>query len=419
MAMLKIAVVGGGASGMMAAIAAARKGAAVTLYEQNDRVGKKLLATGNGKCNFSNRRLSSDCYYGKDIKSVQAVLRRFDTQAAISFFEGAGMLVKEKNGGLYPVSEQASTVLDILRAQLMANGVTVLTQKRVKGLLQDRKTGGFFVETEDGKGVFDRVILACGSKAAPRTGSDGSGYLLAQSMGHTLVPVVPALVQLKCSENYLKAVSGVRQEAEVSLFAAGKCAGRERGELQLTDYGVSGIVIFQLSRIASYGLLQKKEIMVYIDFLPDMPQENYRQFTEGRKRAMQNAKTVEEFFTGMLNKKLMLLFIRLAGLKGQEAYCDAPKEKIDKVFALVKRFPLTVSGCNSFENAQVCAGGVPFREVSENLESLSAKGLYLAGELLDVDGKCGGYNLQWAWASGYIAGDSAAHREESVCTGAL
>ncbi|MGN1148569.1 MAG: NAD(P)/FAD-dependent oxidoreductase, partial [Lachnospiraceae bacterium] len=200
----------------------------------------------------------------------------------------------------------------------------------------------------------------------------------------------------------------VRLDAKVTLAMEGKETVCERGELQFTDYGISGIVVFQFSRLAAYELLHKKMPKVYIDCLPDFSGEEYRLFADQRKRDRQAAETVEEFFTGMVNKKLLLLFLKLADLKPGDAYRGADKGKIDKVFALCKSFPLTISGCNSFDAAQVCAGGIPLREVSANLESLFVRGLYLAGELLDVDGKCGGYNLQWAWASGYVAGKNAA-----------
>lgn len=404
---MKIAVIGGGASGMMAAITAAGEGAEVFLYEGNDRVGKKLLSTGNGRCNFSNRNLTIDNYYCQDKEHLQDVLSRFDTNASVAFFEKAGMLIKDRDGYLYPASGQASTVLDILRMQLKEKRVHVLTDSKVTGLKRE-KNGQIMVETAERKAAFDRVILSCGSKAAPKTGSDGSGYRLAQSMGHTLVPVVPALVQLKCNEEYLKSIAGVRLDARITLSMERGEEGCERGELQFTDYGISGIVVFQLSRLAAYELFYKKKPKVYIDCLPDFTQEEYELFMEQRKSDRQAAETVEEFFTGMVNKKLLLLFLKLADLKPGEPYRKADKRKIDKVFALCKSFPLTISGYNSFDNAQVCAGGVPLREVSADLESLYVKGLYLVGELLDVDGKCGGYNLQWAWASGYVAGKNAA-----------
>ena len=404
---MQVAVIGGGASGMMAAISAAGAGAKVTLYERNDRVGKKLLSTGNGKCNFSNRQLSTDYYYVKEPDKLAHILNEFGTERVMEFFEAAGMVVKEKNGGLYPFSEQASTVLDILRWQLKRKDVLVKTDAFVTAI--DRtKEHKFAVHTATDTQIFDRVILSCGGKAAPKTGSDGNGYGLAQSLGHSLVPVVPALVQVKCREDFLKAVTGVRQEACVTLLSDGMQLAKERGELQLTDYGISGIVTFQLSRLAAYALQEKKQVTVLLDFFPDYTADHYDTFVRKRKANADPNIFLEEFFTGMLNKKLMLLLIRLAGMSAGETYGQAEQKGIDRVFALCRALSLTVSGVNSFEQAQVCAGGVPLSEISETMESRLVKGLYLTGELLDVDGKCGGYNLQWAWSSGYIAGMHAA-----------
>ena len=407
---MKIAVIGGGASGMMAAIAAAEEGASVFLYERNDRVGKKILSTGNGKCNFSNRTLTDYCYYGSEPQKRREVLEFFDSEQTVAFFRKAGMLIKDKEGYLYPASEQASTVLDILRIQLNEKGVHVLTERMVTAIERQKSRKGFLVHTDGESARYDKVILSCGGKAAPKTGSDGNGYRLAQSLGHSIIPAVPALVQLRCKEDWLKSVAGVRQDAEAVLYLNGKEVGRERGELQLTEYGISGILIFQLSRLASYGLLQKKRVTVDIDFLPDFTMSRYNEFVRERMQQKKSHKTVEEFFTGMLNKKLMLLFIRLAGLKVGDSCDEADSSKMEKVFALCRKLSLTVMATNSFEQAQVCAGGVPLKEVSSDLESLVAEGLFLTGELLDVDGKCGGYNLQWAWASGYLAGKRAAEK---------
>lgn len=408
MARKNIAVIGGGAAGMMAAITAADAGANVTLYERNDRVGKKILSTGNGKCNFANRQLSSDAYFGGDRELISHVLNRLDVNGVVSFFEKAGMMVKDKNGYLYPASEQASTVLDILRMQLKAYGVKILCEQKVTKILPDISSDTIVIKTLEKETQYDRVVLACGGSAAPKTGSDGNGCMLAKELGHRIIPIVPALVQLRCKEDYLKAVAGVRADAKISLVVDGKIKVSESGELQLTDYGISGIVVFQLSRIAAYALQQKKKVDAYIDLLPDFTEEAYKEFVKQRKNCLSPKQTVEEFFTGMLNKKLMLLFIKLAGLKPTENIKQADKEKIDKVFAFCKHFPLTVNGTNSFDNAQVSAGGVALTEVTERLESKLHKGVFLAGEILDVDGKCGGYNLQWAWSSGYVAGKHAA-----------
>lgn len=405
----KIAVIGGGASGMMAAITAARQGSAVTIYERNDRVGKKILATGNGKCNFSNRVMEESFFYAEDKTKLSGVLQAFSSSDTEKFFSELGMMIREKDGYLYPASEQASTVLDILRMEINRLGIRVLTEAKVKKIGVINKNC-FLVISEKQEEIYDVVILTCGSKASPKTGSDGSGYLLAKGLGHQVSEVVPALVQLKTREN-LKAVSGVRAKARVKLFIDGKEKAAESGEVQFTDTGISGIVVFQFSRLAAYALKNGQRGEVTMDFLPDFGETEYRKFTRERIEALQD-KTVEQFFTGMLNKKLMLYFIKEASLNPDMPVSGADPEKLYRVFSLCRRFSLTVTGTNSFDNAQVCAGGVPLEEVTEKMESRIHPGLFFAGELLDVDGKCGGYNLQWAWSSGYVAGKHAAETSD-------
>ncbi len=407
--MRTIGVIGGGAAGMMAAVSAAGQGARVTIMEANDRMGKKLLSTGNGKCNLGNEKLDPGEYYTREPEFLEKCLRRFSVCDTVNFFQKTGLLIKSKNGYLYPASEQASSVLDVLRFEAAAAGIEVVTGCRVERIARDERTGGIRVQGGGKSFVFDRVILAAGGRAAPRTGSDGSGYLLAGQLGHSLIPTVPALVQLKCREAFFKSISGVRAEAQLQLTEAGKGTVRERGELQLTEYGISGIPVFQISRQVNYRLLREREVEIAIDFLPDYTPENYERLCAGRL-LLQGQRTVEEFFTGMLNKKLMQLFVRLAGLKPTEDAETADRERIRQVFALCRRFVVHVTGHNGYDNAQVCAGGVPLAEVTEDLESVKAPGVYFAGEILDVDGRCGGYNLQWAWSSGYIAGTAAADK---------
>lgn len=407
--MRTIGVIGGGAAGMMAAIAAAGQGARVTILEANDRLGRKILSTGNGKCNLGNEHLDLKEYYTGEPAFVEKCLRRFSTDDMVLFFHKSGLLVKSKNGYLYPASEQASSVLDVLRFEVAAAGIEVVTGCRVERIERDERAVSLRVLGGGKNFVFDRVILAAGGRAVPKTGSDGSGYLLAKRLGHNLVPTVPALVQLRCRENFFKSIAGVRTEAELSLMEVGECRSKERGELQLTEYGISGIPVFQISRQVNYRLLRESEVEIVIDFLPDFTTEAYERLYISRL-LLQGERTVEEFFTGMLNKKLMQLFVRLAGLKPTEDIETADREKIKKVFALCRRFVVHVTGHNGYDNAQVCAGGIPLAEVTENLESVKAPGVYFAGEILDVDGRCGGYNLQWAWSSGYIAGTAAADK---------
>lgn len=405
---MKVAVIGAGAAGIVAAIEASKKGADVTLYEGNDRIGKKILATGNGKCNLSNMYMELSCFHSVDEQKLAGCLERFGVNDTIAYFESMGLMIKNKNGYLYPASEQAAVVLDVLRIAVAGMGIQVKTQAKVKQVRVSKSKRGansFQVICENDTAYFDKVILACGSKAAPKTGSDGSGYDLAKSLGHSIVPVVPSLVQLKCSDAFCKSLAGIRSEAGVHIFENGKYLCSENGEVQLTDYGISGIPVFQLSAQVNRRLMDKKhgEITAVIDFLPGISGKDWAMMQKDRMKK-RSGLTVEEFFTGMLNKKLMLLFIKLAGLNPSAKADSVSEKQLSKVFGYCKELCFHVVGNNGFDNAQVCAGGVDLRELTEDLESKIVPGLFFAGELLDVDGRCGGYNLQWAWTSGWIAG---------------
>lgn len=409
---MQIGIIGGGAAGMMAAITAAGQGAEVTILERGERMGKKLLMTGNGKCNLGNLDLDMDHYYGSNRKWIEDALKKFDTEDTVRFFRGIGLLLKNKNGYLYPACEQASVVLDVLRNELKTLGVALITDCKINKIEKDKSSGQIILY--DGTNgnrsfVFDRVIFACGSKAAPKTGSDGSGYKLAKQLGHSIVPTVPALVQLRCNEDYLKAVAGVRAEGKICVYQDGACVATETGEIQFTDYGISGIPVFQVSRVVNYILREQSQVKVVINLMPDYDEESFEQFIASRK-LLQTDRTVEEFFTGMLNKKLMTLFAKMSGLKSNVLAEQADKEAVKQVYELCRQWKLHVISSNPYENAQVCAGGVDTAEVSAKMESKLVSGVYFAGEILDVDGKCGGYNLQWAWCSGYLAGMAATER---------
>lgn len=411
---IQIGIIGGGASGMMAAISAAQEGALITILEGGERLGKKLLATGNGKCNLGNEILDVTTYCGGDEKWIHHCLSAFGTKDTIDFFRQLGVLIRSNRGYLYPLAEQAAVVLDALRTRIRVLDIRVVQQCKVR-TIEKKKDGKFLVASEGASYQFDRVILACGGMAAPKTGSDGSGYELARMLGHRIVPVVPALVQLRCRDSFFKEIAGVRCDALIQVSEnKNNFFATERGELQITDYGISGIPVFQLSRKVNYVLREnrkKKDFCVeaVIDFLPDYPQDNGKALIRDRLQKMSGC-TVEEFFNGILNKKLMHLFIKLGGLKRDAFIRDVPTESIDRIFSMCRQFTVHINGSNSFENAQTCAGGVDLCEVTEHMESKICEGLYFAGELLDVDGRCGGYNLQWAWTSGYLAGTDAARK---------
>lgn len=408
MSEITIGIIGGGAAGMMAAITAARQGAAVTVLEGNARLGKKLLSTGNGKCNLGNRKLDVTEYCCREPERLGVFLNQFGTDEVISFFQGLGVVLKEKNGYLYPACEQASTVQDALRYEMRELGVRQITDCKISSVERNGQTGKIQVSGSGGSFVFDRVIVACGGKAAPKTGSDGSGFGLAEQLGHSVTPPVPALVPIRCREDYLKSVAGVRAEAQISVYSGSDCVAVERGELQITDYGLSGIPVFQVSREINYILYNRKEVEIQVDFLPDYSPAAYEQLRISRSLLLQDGRTVEEYFTGMLHKKLMMLFIRLAGLKPGDSIREADQELVKKVYGFCRQWRLHVAGSHSYDNAQVCAGGVPLAEVTDQMESTKTPGVYFAGEILDVDGRCGGYNLHWAWCSGYLAAMAAA-----------
>lgn len=416
--MNRILVVGGGASGLTAAIFAARNGNKVKILEHKDRVGKKILMTGNGRCNLTNMSDFHGKYYSSDeesLKKIYDTLVRFDAKDTRAFFEDMGLYTKEKrDGGVYPVSEQAAVVLDTLRDACEKLGVQTITGCEVQSI-RPKKNGGA-VEAmrvrEDGKKEqlelpYDKLILAAGGKAAPVSGSDGSGFQLARGIGHRIIKPLPALVQLRCEGNFFKAVAGVRAQAGLTLYIDGKQAACEEGELQLTDYGISGIPVFQFSRMAARALDDKRTCEADINFLTYVAQKD-RDFFVRKNADVQSYgyKTVEGLLSGMVHKKLAATICRKnkigAGTRVSEAGEKAVRRCIYELFS----FRVRIISTNSFENAQVCSGGVPLCEVNNDFASKLCKDVYIVGELLDCDGICGGYNLQWAWATGAIAGRS-------------
>ena len=405
---MKIGIVGGGASGMTAAIAAARQGAQVTILERNDRIGKKILATGNGKCNLYNLDFQTEYYRSEDPECVRTIFKKDAVRQTRLFFEQIGLMIKSKNGYLYPECEQASAVLDVLRHELTHLGVKVVCDEDVVAL--DKRNSGFLLQTKSGSRYpFDRVILSCGTSAGLKKGTKTSlPQLVAVKYGLDYVKQVPALVQLRCEESFCKALSGVRCQAAITLHV-GTDTYSEEGELQLTDYGISGIPVFQLSRFAAYGLLREQKLPVEIDFLPSFKEKEWKELLEERRRTLYY-KSMEDFLIGTVHKKVALALLKQCGISPSETAGRVADFEFAKLSRMMKHFPMTVVGTNPVENAQVLAGGIKLTEVSENMELLKCKGVYLTGELLDADGRCGGYNLQWAWSTGMTAGMAAGNR---------
>ena len=408
--MRTVAVIGGGASGMMAAVTAASEGARVILLEHKDRIGKKILSTGNGRCNFTNIHQEPICYHSEDPLFPWEVVEKFNAQAVISFFLQLGVYSKNRNGYIYPNSDQASAVLDAFRMELDRLKVEIRTGVECREIRPGKK--GFTILTDQEPVRADRVILCAGSKAAPTTGSDGSGYDLAKKLGHRILPVLPALTALKCEEKFFKSIAGVRANGSVSIWSGGECIAKDTGEIQLTDYGISGIPVFQVSRYASKLLYEKKETDAVLDFMPDFTKTQTDAFLRARAKTRPD-KSAEMFLIGLFHKKLCDLWIRLSEIPRQRKAGELTEDEIARLTGLIKEFRVRVRETNPYDKAQVCCGGVDTREVNpETLESVYVPGVYFAGEILDVDGMCGGYNLTFAWASGYVAGKAASGADQ-------
>jgi predicted Rossmann fold flavoprotein len=400
---MKIAVIGGGASGLTAAIAAARNGAEVTICEKLNRVGKKILATGNGRCNYTNMNLSKECYHSNNLNFVDEVMKFFNLDKTLVFFEDLGILpYVDESGKVYPNSLQASSVLDVLRYELKRHKVKEVTDFNVTAL---RKSKDKFSIIGNDTITADRVILATGGKASPQLGSNGKGYELAKSLGHEIIEPFPALVQLKLSGKYFKRIAGIKFDGIVKAYAGDRLIREEEGEILFTDYGISGPPILQVSRKVIEELNKKNKPFLNIDMFPGYSKLKLYDILQDRFRRI-NYKTIEESMIGFINKKLIPVVFYEAGFEDLNKICGKlNKKEIYKIIDILKEWKFEVIGHNSWQQAQSTAGGIKLSEVNpKTLESLKVKGLYFAGEILDVDGDCGGFNLQWAWSSGYTAG---------------
>lgn len=406
---LVVAVIGGGAAGLTAAISARYKGAMVKILERMDRVGKKILATGNGRCNLSNTSLDIANYYGTNPKFASAVLKQFNFEKTIDFFDKLGITCKvEEEGKVFPVSEQASSVLDVLRHELETIGVEIKCESEVKNITG--RKGNFTLHLSDGGKVnANRVIIATGGKAASSLGSNGSGYVLAEKLGHRIVDPFPSLVQLRLRAPYLKHIKGIKFIGKAEVLIEGKSLVSAEGEILFTDYGISGPPIFSLSRTVGELLRMGNKVMLKVCLVNDKSREQLEAYISDRLRK-QSHKTLAFSFVGYINKRLVPVLLREAGIEdvNRPSAQVTAKERYN-IVSILQDWQFEVIGTNPWQSAQVTAGGVDVGDIKqETLESKLVAGLYFAGEIIDIDGACGGYNLQWAWSSGFVAGESAA-----------
>lgn len=421
----RIAIIGGGAAGLMAAISAARVWQAnsaggaddgpipVMIIEKLDRVGKKLLTTGNGRCNLSNTSLTLNHYHGRNPEFASHVLEHFPVSQTLDLFRQLGLLCRAEGDRLYPYSLQASAVLDILRIALKRLGVGILTDQTVISLTHADRNTGYLIRLSSGQQVFaGQVIVATGGLAAPGLGCDGSGYALMAAFGHRRTAVFPALVQIRTETSLVRGLAGIKFDGTATIKSGAKKLKKATGEILLTEYGLSGPPMLDLSRSVAEMLNDKPDqsVDIVLDLLPEMSFHNLTSWLAERRDSAPELE-LSDYLTGLLNKKLgqailkQYLGLRLTLAAPVTLLTD---RDLPQIASLLKSLAIRAVGTRDWTQAQVTAGGLETGDfLPDTLESRHSSGLYAAGEILDIDGDCGGYNLQWAWSSGQAAGRSA------------
>ena len=396
-----VVIIGAGASGMMAALSALEAGdKKVILLERQQRPGRKLLATGNGRCNLTNTGAKPENYHGAQEDFPAPVLKRFGPKETLDFFHSLGLLTVEEYGGrVYPLSDHANSVADVLRFALQQRGAELRCS--CPALSLERRDKGYAVVTEAGAVMADYVIVACGGAAGAKLGGVMDGYKLLKPLGHKAGPLYPALVQILSDSPYPRSLKGVRADGRAELFKNGELLASSQGEIQFTDTGISGPAAFDLSRCVAQG---GEGLELRLDLLKDYELSYVLCLLEARRRDLPQIQS-GEIFTGMLHNRLGRMIVKYAGLPGELPLSQLSGQQLKACACAAKDFRLNVTGTLGFDQAQVTAGGIKTGGFDPNtLESWFMPRLFVCGELLDVDGDCGGYNLQWAWSSGYVAG---------------
>ena len=394
-----IGIIGGGASGMAAALAASEnKNTRVILMERQARVGRKLLATGNGRCNLSNLHAAERGYHGELASFADFALEVFGPEQTLAWFESLGLFtVVEDSGRVYPYSDQANSVVDVLRFALERENIT---QKLGFEVEKVKKTAeGFRVESKEETVLCDKLIIACGGLAGTKLGGTMSGYKLLRSFGHKCTKLRPTLVQLKSGWHGISALKGVRANCHAAIYHHDQLFAQSTGEIQFTEYGISGPVIFEISR----DVCQEKGSWVCkLDLLPHIGGETLKAELLRRKETTLPA---SELLTGILHNRLGRVVTQMVGISQNKDIADLSDYEVEEMVRQVKSMEVSLTEPLGMDSAQVTAGGILTKDFDEKtMESRLVPGLYACGEVLDIDGDCGGYNLQWAWSSGYLAG---------------
>ncbi len=396
----KIAIIGGGASGMVCALIASGSGCDVTLIEKNKKIGRKILATGNGRCNITNEDVSEKNYHGHHLSTVQYALKQFGKHEVRKFFADLGLdLIAIEDGRMFPMSLQSASVVVFLEDALRANGVTIMTEVTVRSV--HKKSDKFFIQSEQKEFSFDKVVIATGSMAMPSLGSSEDGYSFAQHFGHRIYPRFPSLVQLVSDDSLLKKVSGVKIDASLRALVDKQIEQEIRGDLLFTDYGLSGLAILDISRSIAKGVLQHKQTEIMIDLLPDISLQALKKLLQKKNQKFSH-KSPTLWLNGILHQKLIIMILAKTNLLNAQ---NLHTKQLHTLAYIIKNLSIPIVDTRGAKGAEVMAGGVDCSEVDcKTFMSKRQSGLYFTGEILDIDGDRGGYNLHFAWASGYLAG---------------
>ncbi len=395
-----VAIIGAGASGLIASIVASQKGAKVTLYEKSNKIARKVLASGNGRCNITNRNLSPKNYHTQEPSFVKYALNHFDGHRTKKFFESMGLYLREeRDGKLFPQSLQASSVVNFLRLQAQKSGVEIKTEDEVKEI--EKVDGGFLVVSTKGRSKYQKVLIATGSTSMSHLGGCDDGLVLAKSLGHTIVDLYSSLVQLVTKEQIFAKANGVKIDADLELFIDGESVQRASGDLLFREYGLSGSAILRISQKASYALLHSKRVVLKADLVPNIELDKLKEML------IKSSKTggkPKEWLNGIFHRKLIDPLLSYANIKDK-----LNRKEINRLCFSAKGVEFTIVSTKGKKSAEVMGGGVSCDEIDpKSMESNIVQGLYFSGEVMDVVGDIGGYNLQWAWSSGYLVGEELA-----------
>lgn len=403
---IDVVVIGGGASGLVAAIYAARNGKKVTILEKNNTCGKKILVTGNGRCNYFNEDQNLIHYRSQNNELIKDIITENNLNEVLNFFKNLGIEPKIKNGYYYPYSNQAVSIQNALLIELKLLNIRVKTDATVYEVKKNIDNT-FLTITNQGNFVSNNVIIATGTKASQKDDFSNIGLKTAEKFGLKMISFLPALVQLKGNEKYFKEWNGIRADVKVTLYEEDKFIAEEIGEIQLTDYGISGICAMNLSGRIARGLNNNKKEVVKINFLDGLNINTLNdtiQLIDNRNKNMKN-RTIIELLEGIINYKLLIVLLKKNKIQNDKKWDEISNQDKNNFANDLVSLNLNITGTNSFDKSQICTGGILLKEINPNtMESIKTKGLYITGEVLDVDGDCGGYNLTWAWITGMLAG---------------